>query len=558
VTIQTRQVAESGPEHLMLLERLRRTQLPSQRTLLLVLVGLAAEIAIMYSRSINNGFIGDDWPLLDYANHGLGVAVAWHAEAAGSYHYNPMTQLFVLVLFQIFGLRPLVYHLVAFLFFWLDAALVVAVGRRITGSLSIGALAAALFIAFGNQYEAVIWGLVSFWQTMSLAVFLGGLLLYTRAHDSQLDQNRRRRSYIGFLIALVVAPFIYEPTVTLIVVCALYRFLVIEAKSGLSGQATLTRVKAWVSDFIVPAILFDGYLSMKSWMGRHTAVPMTPGLAGSLHDLALVMTTGLFRAFVPGLSSPAADRLGAGWGVFHDLRVTAAMLLVLLVSFVLVRPIYRFLLVWTVVLIVSITLGLGAIASRHLNLVLVPSAILWASFLFYLAAKVRSWLERSALPRGWPSRLALTPSLVLAIVFGVVGFRYAAMQQDAWAAAGRDVQDAVTQVGVYSQVNPTATTLYVVDVPDSFSSSTSDTVYVIRNVPQVFVNLAYPGRFKNVIAVRTYEYGFAKDYSVLATDGQIAQWSRQPDTLVLWYDNSTHQLRQWAPSSAKLFTPLAG
>ena len=86
MSIQTTQVAESGPEHLKLLERLRRTQLPTQRTLLLVLIGLAAEIAIMYGRSINNGFIGDDWPLLDYANHGLGVAVAWHAEAAGSYH----------------------------------------------------------------------------------------------------------------------------------------------------------------------------------------------------------------------------------------------------------------------------------------------------------------------------------------------------------------------------------------------------------------------------------------------------------------------------------------
>jgi hypothetical protein len=558
VSIQTTQVAESGLKHLNLLERLRRTQLPSQRTLLLMLIGLAAEIAFVYGRSINNGFTGDDWPLLDYANHGLAVAVAWHAEAAGSYHYNPITQLFVLILFQMFGLRPLVYHFVAFFLFWLDSALVLAVGRRLTGRLSIGALAAALFIAFGNQYEAVIWGLVSFWQTMSLAVYLGGFLLYIRAHDSRLDQKRRQRSYIGFLIALVLAPFIYEPTVTLIVVCALYRFLVVEANSSFTGQALLIRARAWARDFILPVILFYSYLGLKWWMGRHTSVPMTPGFARSLHDLALVMTTGFFRAFIPGLSSPAASRLVAGWGVFRDLRVTAAMLLVLLVGFVLVRPVYRFLLAWTVVVIVSITLGLGAIASRHLNLVLVPTAILWASFLFYLAAKVRSWLERSALPHGWTSRLALAPSLVLAIVFGVVGFRYAAVQQDAWAAAGREVQDAVTQVGVYSQANPTATTLYVVDVPDSFASSTNDPVYVFRNVPQVFVSLAYPGRFKDVIAVRTYEYGYAKDYSVPATDGQIAQWSRQPDTLVLWYDDSTHQLRQWAPGSAKLFTPLVG
>jgi hypothetical protein len=63
----------------------------------------------------------------------------------------------------------------------------------------------------------------------------------------------------------------------------------------------------------------------------------------------------------------------------------------------------------------------------------------------------------------------------------------------------------LVQVGVYSQANPTATTLYVVDVPDPFSSSTGDPVCVFRNVPEVFVNLAYPGRFKNGIALRMYD-----------------------------------------------------
>jgi hypothetical protein len=509
----------------------------------LALIGLAAEIAIMYGRSINNGFVGDDWPLLNYGNHGVLVALAWE----GGYHFNPITQLFILLLLQIIGLRPLVYHIVAYLLFWLDAALILVVGRRITGRLSIGALAGALYITFGSQYESVIWGVVSFFQLGGLAVYLGGLLLYIRAHDPQLALKRRNQSYIGFLVAVILAPFVYEQSVSLVVACALYRFLVIEDTAGFSAKALLARANAWLRDFTVPAAFLVCYLAMKWWMGRHsTTFPMAPGLEQPWVYLAVVATTGFFRALLPGLGPQGASWLVPG---DHYRRVIFVVLLVLTVCFLLVKPVYRFLIAWTAVLIVFSTLGLGVIAPRHLTIILAPSAILWAGFLIYLADKVRSRLEQSSLPNVWAARLAIVPSVVLAITFSFAGFRYAAIQQDAWAAGARSVQDVVARVGVYARANPTVTTLYVVDLPDSNTTITGDTVYLFRNVPQVFVQLAFPGRFKVVIAVRTYEYGYAWDYSIRASEDQIAQWSRQPGTLVLWYDNATEQLRQWLPTS---------
>jgi hypothetical protein len=547
MTLETSVVSPEA-KRLGISERLRAVQLTPRRALLLVLLGLAVEIAIMYGRSINNGFVGDDWQLLNFSNHGVPYVLSWHAQDASAYHYDPISEFFLLVLFQVFGLRPLVFHGAAYLLFWLDAVLILLLGRRITGNLSVGALAAALFIAFGNQYEAVIWGLVSILQTMGLAAFLGGLLLYLRAHDARLDQRRRKQSYIGFLAALVLAPFIYEQTVALIAVCALYRFLVIEDKAGFSAQALLVRAKAWLRDFTVPTILVVCYLGLKWWMGKNSTVPMVPGLTHTYtsRPLELTAATGFLRSLLPGVGAQAASTLLAGWSV-HYHRITAVVVMVFALSMLLARALYRFLLAWIGVLVVSITLGLGAIASRHLNLILAPSAIMWAGFLVYLVARVRSWLERTALPDAWSAGLAFAPAVALALAFAITGFGFAAVQQDAWAAAGDTVQQAVTRVGGYARANPTATTLYVVDLPDSSASSTGDPTYFFRNAAPLVVPLAYPGRFKQVVAVRTHDYGYAKDYSVLASEAQIAQWSRQPGALVLWYDDATGQLRQWTP-----------
>jgi hypothetical protein len=326
------------------------------------------------------------------------------------------------------------------------------------------------------------------------------------------------------------------------VACALYRFLVIENSADFSPQALLARAKAWLRDFAVPAIFLVCYLGMKWWMGQHSTIPMAPGLTQSRLSLALVATKGLFSAFLPGLGPNAASWLARGWNGDHYLRVLAAELLALTVSLVLLKPVYRFLLALTTTLVVFSALGLGAIVSRHLYLIVAPSAILWGAFIVYLAARVRSWLEHSALPDAWAARLAFVPAGVLAIAFAVTGFRYAAVQQDAWLAAGSTVHDAVTRVDLYARANPTATTLYVVNLPDSFVTPTGDAVYLFRNVPPYFVQLPYPGRFKQVVAVRTLVGN--QGVGVLASEDLIAQWSHQPGTLILWYDDSTRQLRQ--------------
>lgn len=521
----------------------------ARRAMSLVLLALAAEIAIMYGRSITNGLVGDDW-LLIYTSRTLSVAVSW----AGGYHYNPISQAFMWLMYRLFGLHAVYYHIVAYVFFWLDAVLILAIARRMTRRFSIGALAAALFIAFGTPYEAVIWGLVSLLQTMGLATYLAGFLFYLRAQDPQLDATRRRQSHIGFVVAIVLSPFIYEQTLSLIVICALYRFLVIERTAGFSPQALLTRARNWLRDFAVPAAFLLSYLGLKWWMNRHSFVPVAPGLTYSWHFLMSTAVVGFFRAYLPGLGFQPASWLAYSWTEGHSRRIVAGELgelLVMVIGFVVVKPVYKFLIVWTFILVISMTLGLGTIESRHLLMITMPAAIMWAGFLVYLASKVRGWLERTHLPSRWVARLALAPSVLLAIAFGIAGFTYVNIQEDQWALAAANVQDAVTHIGIYARANPKATTLYIVDVRDSYLSATGDTVYLFRNVPQVFAQLAYPGRFKDVVAVRTYNYNWAQYYSILATPDQVAQWSRQPGALVLWYDDATGTLRQWTPPTSQ-------
>ncbi len=89
MSTHTTQVVSPRGERSALAKLQRGARPTPPRTMLLILIGLAVEIAIMYGRSINNGFVGDDWTLLDAGSHGVAFAVHWF----GVYHYNPIPQL---------------------------------------------------------------------------------------------------------------------------------------------------------------------------------------------------------------------------------------------------------------------------------------------------------------------------------------------------------------------------------------------------------------------------------------------------------------------------------
>ncbi len=217
------------------------------------MLGLAGASLFIYGRSLTSPLVGDDWVLIEHSAGGLGSALSW----IGNYHYNPVVHVLLWVLYTFFGVNPIAYHATALLFFWLGAVGIMYAAWRLSSQFAVGLLAAVLFIAHGRQYEAVIWGAVSIFQTVGLVLFLVGFIAYLRYLDSPLDHHSRRWAYGLFVAAVVLSPFAYEPEVVLAVVCMLYRLLVIEHNRGFGLSELRQRARDWMRDFAAPAVFLS-------------------------------------------------------------------------------------------------------------------------------------------------------------------------------------------------------------------------------------------------------------------------------------------------------------
>jgi hypothetical protein len=504
---------------------------------------LALAVAALYGRSLNFGFVSDDWPLLEQAAQGFGVVFA----IGGGYHYNPIPTALVVLLHAAFGIWVLPYHLVALALFWTGAVLVAMIARRLTKQPLVAALAGLLFVCYGTQYEAAIWGAVAFWHTTSTILFLGGLLCYLLATDGQLAHRQRFAAYVGFAVAVFLSPFAHEQTLSLIVICGLYRLFVLEHARGFGARELAARLRDWLRDFAVPGALIVGYLGFKLWIGSRTPTPQAPGLQAPWNALTFTATIGFFQAFIPGIGLHTLLRLTLV--AFHPYLHLVVLLLqaTAIAKFVLVtNPTRRFLALWTVTMVVAMTLGLANISSRHLYLITAPAAILWSDLIGSLIPLAPRLLSRLGLRKQQAHALRFFPALIASVTLILAGGGYATVMQSAWGASSGHTRSLLDQVGRLAQGIPAPKAVYLVDLPDYVDAPTGESLYMFRNAPQPAVRLTFPGLFTNVVALRTRDdFPIARGYTILASADQLAQYAGQPDALVLRYDGPTGALVRW-------------
>ncbi len=505
---------------------------------------------IMYGPSVHTNLVGDDWMLLTPA---ATTPLSSQLLPGIGYHYNPITEVVVWVMFQFFGFHHVAaYHLFAYFLFWLTAVLIMLIARKLTGSSIAGALAGILFIGFGTQYEAAIWGVVAYWAALSTAVYAAGFLCFILAHDTWRARWQRILLYSGFVLAVATGPFIYEQDITLVVACLLYRVLVVDQDIWRdlrhAPRTLFSRIPAYLADFAAPVLFFVGYLAFKVILGRmYPGVPETPGLSDPLAALAYVATLGVFQAFVPGVTLNGLYQLTqvATHPHFYFV-VLAIILLVMLVAFFAIKPAYKFLLLWAILLICTQTLGLGNIASRHLLLMTVPTAIIWAGGLTALPGLLSHLSKRLSVDATFAWQAGYGASVLLLLVFLGLGYRYSMQVQGAWRGAVGQVDAVVAELKAYAAANPEAQHIYMVNLPDYTFAPSGDVVYEFRNSEDAIVKFDMPNRFSTVVGVRTTPE-IVVDGDVLATNAQIDTWASSPSNLVLVYDPSSGQLERWQP-----------
>jgi hypothetical protein len=409
--------------------------------------------------------------------------------------------------------------------------LVVVVAWQLSGRLEVAALAGLVFVGYGSNWEPYLRPAAGVGAYISAtALTLAGFSLYVRAHNQQLSAAQRRRAYIGFVIALILAPLAYELSITLIGACALYRLFVLERGAGLSRQELVARARDWLRDLGLPALLVLLWFGFKVWLGQETPAQ---GLT-ALRDIdAFVesVSLGLAQAFVPGVGPNIVASLWTAVGAVPVLLIELALIAVIVWRG---TPAMRVVALWTMLMLATMVVGFGRAESRQLYMMTAPASILWASLLWALVSPTQRLLDRVRVRADVTRLLRFVPTTVVAAVLVLTGSRYAVAQQDSWKAAAVHNQELLTQIEQFARANPASTRLYLVDLPTTSHFPSGETVPMSSmNFVADEVAVRMPGRFEMVIPVVNRTSGRVPGSAQRFTE--IAHEMLQPGALVLTY-----------------------
>ncbi|MCP3978200.1 MAG: tetratricopeptide repeat protein [bacterium] len=161
--------------------RISRTQVDEGRFALAICVGLVLAVVLVYAGTANHEFVhwDDDIYVFDNARVVGGLdadGVGWAFTSTHAANWHPLTWISHMVDVELFGLEPGGHHLVNVALHALNAVLLFAALRMMTGTLWPPALVAALFALHPLRVESVAWvaerkDLLSglFWMTTLLA-----------------------------------------------------------------------------------------------------------------------------------------------------------------------------------------------------------------------------------------------------------------------------------------------------------------------------------------------------------------------------------------------------
>lgn len=248
---------------------------------------LAAVVLAVYAPTVGNGFVSDDYLFLGLAATGPQSVLAYH----GGYHYYPLGMALFYLQYLLWGLDPAGFHWVAIGLHLAASLLVVRTGCALGLPGPAAWAAAFLFATNGLIHEVPLWA-IGILYSLSTCLYLAGLLAY-------LDHVRtgRRRSLAAFLALLAAALLTHEQALTLLPVCGLAAFLVVERPETVPLRSWARR-RAW--ELLPAAGLVAVFLGFKLVFndGTHLAPGLLEGLADRVGPFALH----LLRVLVPNLS----------------------------------------------------------------------------------------------------------------------------------------------------------------------------------------------------------------------------------------------------------------
>ena len=209
-----------------------------------------------------------------------------------SYHTIPVANLFMAVLWKLFGLHELRYQAANLAELTLVGWLLYRVGCAIFQQARVALFASLLFLANSSFYEVPFWPTVGNFQSLAALLYLAGVLAVIRAFRSP----RTWPWIVLFSLCGLAAFFTYEPAVSVLGVGVLYAAL---APPGEGEPAALRDRARRTLAVLAPSLpAFAVVLGSKLYTSA-------PGLSGCFfpHDWAGLK----FRIYLlPAAASPSS------------------------------------------------------------------------------------------------------------------------------------------------------------------------------------------------------------------------------------------------------------
>jgi hypothetical protein len=499
---------------------------------LTALLLLAAYTAIFYARSFSSGLISDGWVMLQIGSRGLARAPL----ATLSYHVIPVANLFVAVLWKLFGQHGAWYQALNLAELVLVGWLVTRLGRRLfpdTADARVGLLAGLLFVSNASFYDVPLWPVIGNFHSLAALFYLAALAAVDRA----LRSARPAPWALAFAASCLLAFFTYEPAVSVLAAGLLYAVFVPAGGLEAGWRAALARTRRLAPALIgVPAVV----LASKAWAasaGLTVALPPRGLDALAIRLYLLVRAciglftlrgsdSALYAVFSFGSFTPIGPIGGRPFLALVGLWLLGLAGLAALLLAKAREPAVRFLVAWLATHLLLVSAGIDVV-SRHCYLAALPASLLASWALWRLADRTGA-----------------------GVVLGVVALLAAGARTDLDVAAAlhREATEASRQVGdlvlrrLAAGGPPPRVTM--VNMPGVLLRD-GMSAFIFGNGLTDQVWLVTEARIRRVQLLYTYAAappGMFANGSRETTLAALATLARDPGNLVLAFDPRTRQV----------------
>lgn len=223
-------------------------------------------VAIFFS-TLSNYFIGDDFTWFRWAadcRHfvsncsSVPNTIFTYFVDSGGFFYRPGTKAYFSVLYRIFSLNPVVYHIISIGLHLIVVVLLYFIAKKVLKNNFLAAATSILFLLASGYMEIVLWT-ASTGHLFNAVLILTSLLLFIR----WIDTKKNSYLFISIVSSLAALAF-YELGIVVPLLCLAY-WLVEKGKFNLSAFADILKKKLLVLLFIPDVI----YLVVRMFSHTH-------------------------------------------------------------------------------------------------------------------------------------------------------------------------------------------------------------------------------------------------------------------------------------------------